>query len=181
MASHAARSALGSVLFLVLAGCAGMPRVGDVAPDFTAATDQADSFRLGELRGKYGVVLYFYGSDETPQAAALAHAFRDRIESFTRNGYKVVAVGSDTVESHRAFRARHRLTFPLVADPKGRVFATYGVRRRTPKPRKKDQAPVVQVKCVVFVIDKDGIVKACLKPKNAQEAVAQALTYVAGR
>jgi peroxiredoxin Q/BCP len=44
---------------------AGRPGVGDIAPDFTAATDTGASLTLSSLRGKK-VVLYFYPKDDTP-------------------------------------------------------------------------------------------------------------------
>ena len=43
----------------------GVPRVGDVAPDFTAPTDGGDTLTLSALRG-HVVVLFFYPKDDTP-------------------------------------------------------------------------------------------------------------------
>jgi peroxiredoxin Q/BCP len=43
----------------------GVPRVGDAAPDFTAATDSGDTLTLSTLRGRI-VVLFFYPKDDTP-------------------------------------------------------------------------------------------------------------------
>jgi peroxiredoxin Q/BCP len=42
-----------------------VPRVGDDAPDFTAATDGGDTLTLSTLRGRV-VVLFFYPKDDTP-------------------------------------------------------------------------------------------------------------------
>jgi thioredoxin-dependent peroxiredoxin len=40
-------------------------RVGDMAPDFTAKTDEDRTLHLRELQGKW-VVLYWYPKDDTP-------------------------------------------------------------------------------------------------------------------
>jgi len=38
---------------------------GDLAPDFTATTDDGSTLRLHDLKGKW-VVLYWYPKDATP-------------------------------------------------------------------------------------------------------------------
>ena len=42
----------------------GMPREGDVAPDFTAPLDDGTTIRLSDHRG-HPVVLFFYPKDDT--------------------------------------------------------------------------------------------------------------------
>jgi thioredoxin-dependent peroxiredoxin len=42
-----------------------MPQVGDLAPDFTATTDDESTLTLSSLRGS-PVVLFFYPKDDTP-------------------------------------------------------------------------------------------------------------------
>ncbi len=42
-----------------------MPREGQLAPDFTAPTDEGKKLSLKSLRGST-VVLYFYPKDDTP-------------------------------------------------------------------------------------------------------------------
>ena len=40
------------------------PRAGDIAPDFTAATDDSGPLTLSSLRGR-SVALFFYPKDDT--------------------------------------------------------------------------------------------------------------------
>jgi len=40
-------------------------KAGDMAPDFTATTDDGSTLGLRDLRGKW-VVLYWYPKDDTP-------------------------------------------------------------------------------------------------------------------
>jgi peroxiredoxin Q/BCP len=42
-----------------------MPSVGELAPDFTAITDDGSEVTLSSLRGS-PVVLFFYPKDDTP-------------------------------------------------------------------------------------------------------------------
>jgi len=42
-----------------------LPGPGDIAPGFTAATDDGSTLRLQDLRGQW-VVLYWYPKDDTP-------------------------------------------------------------------------------------------------------------------
>ncbi len=42
-----------------------LPAVGELAPDFTAPTDEGTKLSLKALRGR-PVVLYFYPKDDTP-------------------------------------------------------------------------------------------------------------------
>jgi len=42
-----------------------MPRAGDVAPSFTAQTDEGKTIGLSDFRGHW-VVLYWYPKDDTP-------------------------------------------------------------------------------------------------------------------
>ena len=40
-------------------------KAGEMAPDFTATTDDGSTLRLRDLRGRW-VVLYWYPRDDTP-------------------------------------------------------------------------------------------------------------------
>jgi thioredoxin-dependent peroxiredoxin len=42
-----------------------LPQVGDIAPDFSARTDEGKTLRLKDLRGKW-VVLYWFPKADTP-------------------------------------------------------------------------------------------------------------------
>lgn len=99
--------------------------IGDEAPDFEVSDQNRESHRLSDHRGEW-VLLYFYPKDETPGCTAEACAFRDTYEDF-RDKVVILGISADTVESHFAFAARHRLPFPLLADPDRRVHDLYGV------------------------------------------------------
>jgi peroxiredoxin Q/BCP len=124
-------------------------RVGDRAPDFTLPGGTGQPVQLGDLLKQRAVVLYFYPKDETMGCTAEASAFRDSYEVFKEAGAEVVGVSDDSVESHRAFAAHHRLPFLLLADAGGTVRKRYGVTAFLGLLRGR----------VTFVIDRQGIVR----------------------
>ena len=72
-------------------------------------------------------MLYFYPKDDTPGCTKEACAFRDTLGSLKRQGVAVLGVSTDSVESHQRFKAKYRLTFPLLSDPEKRVVQAYSV------------------------------------------------------
>ena len=101
---------------------------GHKAPDFTLTADDGSKLKLSSLRGG-PVVVYFYTRDDTPGCTREACAFRDLKYELKRAGAVVIGVSPDTAESHAQFRDKHRLNFPLLADPDHKAAQTYGAWR----------------------------------------------------
>lgn len=129
------------------AGSRGLLAAGATAPDFSARDQQNGLRTLREFRGR-AVVLYFYPRDETPGCTREACAFRDAWDRLSAAGAQVVGVSQDTVESHRAFAASHRLPFPLLADTDGSVCARYGV-----------SSTLGMAARVTYLVDAQGVVR----------------------
>lgn len=102
-------------------------KVGDTAPDFTLPAQSGEQISLSSLLAHGPVVLYFYPKDNTAGCTAEACAFRDSYEVFKEAGAEVVGVSRDSVDSHTAFAAKHRLPFILLTDQGGAVNKQYGV------------------------------------------------------
>jgi peroxiredoxin Q/BCP len=98
---------------------------GKRAPDFTLESDRGAKVKLSSFRGK-PVVLYFYPKDDTPGCTKEACSFRDRKEELADLGAVVLGVSPDDVASHRRFRDKFSLNFPLLADPELKVSEKYG-------------------------------------------------------
>ncbi|MCC7443015.1 MAG: thioredoxin-dependent thiol peroxidase [Bdellovibrionales bacterium] len=99
---------------------------GSAAPSFTLMTDEGKMVSLSDFVGK-NVVLYFYPKDMTPGCTIEACDFRDARESFERFNTVVLGVSKDSVESHRKFKEKYHLNFPLLSDEDGKVCEAYGV------------------------------------------------------
>ena len=114
----------------------GCLRVGQMAPDFTATAVVDQEFKeisLSQYRGKY-VVLFFYPLDFTFVCPTEITAFSDRYADFSSKNTEVLAVSVDSKFSHLAWIQTPRnqggigdITYPLVADLKKEICASYNV------------------------------------------------------
>jgi peroxiredoxin Q/BCP len=105
-----------------------MPERGQQLPDVEFVTEDDERLAAGDLTGQK-TVLYFYPKDDTPGCTKEACAFRDRMEDYRGAGIQVYGVSLDSPESHRRFREKHNLNFPLLTDEDGRAAEALGVLR----------------------------------------------------
>lgn len=103
-----------------------MRRTGDRVPDFDLATDRGDRVSSTSLRGRR-FVLYFYPKDDTPGCTREACSFRDNLPAFEGAGVPVYGVSADDSAAHARFVHKHRLNFPLLADPERQLIQAMGV------------------------------------------------------
>lgn len=101
-------------------------RQGTLAPSFALRSDSGELVRLSHFRGRT-VVLYFYPRDDTEGCTLEACEFRDHWAPLHRAGAVVLGVSPDDSDSHARFRTKHRLPFPLLADPDHATAERYGV------------------------------------------------------
>jgi peroxiredoxin Q/BCP len=104
---------------------------GKPAPDFELTSDTGDTVKLSGLRGRQ-VVVYFYPKDDTPGCTAQACSLRDSYGDIRTSGAALYGISSDDAESHRAFRAKYGLPFPLLVDEGHAVAERYDVWRARP-------------------------------------------------
>jgi len=104
-----------------------MPRLeaGDRAPAFTLPDQDGAKVSLSSLSGAPAVV-YFYPADDTPGCTKEASQFNDNLRAFQRAKVAVVGISPDDAGSHREFRAKYGLRFPLLSDPSHKVMEKYG-------------------------------------------------------
>lgn len=103
-----------------------IPQPGQPAPDFELLTDNGDTVRLIELRGRT-VVLFFYPEADTPGCTVEACGFRDDLGGFQEREIVVLGISPDGVDKQSAFSRKFSLTYPLLADADHRVAEAYGV------------------------------------------------------
>jgi peroxiredoxin len=102
---------------------------GDTAPDFTLLTTPDQKISLSEFDEP--VVLIFYPADWSPVCGDELTMFEAASRLFHERGAQLLGISVDGVWSHQAFRADHKIDFPLLSDfePKGEVARAYGVYR----------------------------------------------------
>jgi peroxiredoxin Q/BCP len=101
-------------------------KAGDIAPDFTLATDIDTSVTLSQLKPA-PVVLYFYPKDSTPGCTTQAIDFTSLLDEFTHLGARILGVSKDSLKRHENFRAKNELKVELLSDEQSDVCERYGV------------------------------------------------------
>ncbi len=150
-----------------------MEEIGQAAPSFALESDGGDTISLESLRGG-PVVIYFYSRDDTPGCTRQACAIRDRWAEFGRLGATVLGVSPQSAESHRAFKQKHSLPFPLLADPDHTMATAYGVWVEKTNYGKTSMG----IKRSGFVIDGVGRLVAAKRGVKADDHAAWALAEV---
>jgi peroxiredoxin Q/BCP len=101
--------------------------IGELAPDFSLASQSGELVSLHDYLGKMNVVLYFYARDFTRACTAEAHSFRENYAAFERTGTEVIGISPDTVDSHKRFANNCGLPFNILSDAGSVVRMRYGV------------------------------------------------------
>ena len=105
---------------------ANMPEQGQPLPNVNFLTEDDGTLASEDLKGQK-TVLYFYPKDDTPGCTKEACAFRDRMDDYRQADIRVYGVSLDSPESHRHFREKHGLNFPLLTDEGGKAAEALGV------------------------------------------------------
>jgi peroxiredoxin Q/BCP len=141
-------------------------QVGDKAPDFTGLDQNGIKVSLKDYAGKK-VVIYFYPEDDTPVCTVQACNLRDNFSTLKANGYEIIGISPNDVESHKKFKNKFQLPFTLVADPDHSIINAYGVWGEKNMYGNKFMGLIR----TTFVIDESGmLIKVLKKPRSKTHA-----------
>lgn len=149
--------------------------VGKKAPQFKAAAvingeEIVENFSLDQYVGKNYVILFFYPKDFTFVCPTELHAFQERLADFKAKGVEVVAVSTDTEQSHWGWLQLSKkqggiqgVTYPVVADTNKTISMNYDVLAGTLVYDEEKDEMAAEGELVayrgLFLIDKNGIVR----------------------
>jgi thioredoxin-dependent peroxiredoxin len=116
-----------------------MLRIGMRAAEFTLPDQDLQKVSLSSLLRNGPLILYFYPADFTPGCTREACSIRDLHPRLRAAGLAVAGVSPQPPETHRTFRDKYQLPFPLLSDTDRFVIRLYdvqgllgiGVRRAT--------------------------------------------------
>ncbi len=134
-------------------------RLGDVAPDFTAATTEGP-IAFHEWKGAGWAVLFSHPRDFTPVCTTELGAVAGLRAEFEKRNTKVIGLSVDGLPEHERWKGDildvtgFALNFPLIADPDRTIADLYDMIH----PNASDTATVRSV----FVIGPDNKVKLTL-------------------
>src|SRR5215469_1628045 len=149
-------------------------KVGQKAPDFTLADDSGQKVKLSDFKGKK-VVLYFYPKDDTPGCTKEACNFRDGFAEIKSRGAVVLGVSADSVDSHKKFKNKFELNFPLLADPDKKMIESYGVWKEKSMYGRK----YMGIERTTFVIDPHGKIKKIFPKVKVEGHAEEVLAAIA--
>jgi peroxiredoxin len=135
--------------------------VGERAPGFDLETT-GGRVTLRELSAAGPVVVAFYTEDATPVCSTQITALKNDYDLLRELGARVVAISTDSLESHRAFGEwLGGVPFDLASDTDLAVAKAYGVADEVTKRSQR----------AIFVV-KDGVVTLAIpwfNPSNTQQ------------
>ena len=102
--------------------------VNSKIPEFDLHDDQDNIVTKGDILGKW-TVIFFYPKDESPGCTLQSCSFRDRYELFKQEGISLYGVSSDSTSSHRRFKKRYNLQYPLLSDKDNQLAKSLKLKR----------------------------------------------------
>jgi len=154
----------------------GIPRIGDIAPDFTAVTTDGEIKFSDWQEGKW-VVLFSHPADFTPVCSTELAEFARRKGDFSKRDTKLIGLSIDSIHSHLAWRENLKkifdtdIPFPMVADANMSVAQLFGMVH-------PGASSTVTVRSV-FVIDPKRVVRALIYyPLNVGRQVDEVVRLV---
>ncbi len=103
------------------------PQVGDLAPEFAAASTSGNNVSLSEFRGKKNVLLAFFPLAFTGTCTKELVCFTEDFDQFTGRGVEILPISVDSVPSLREFKNKLQMKTELLSDFKRDVSRAYGV------------------------------------------------------
>lgn len=169
---------------------------GRKAPSFQAAAvingeEIVEDFSLDQYLGEKYIVLFFYPKDFTFVCPTELHAFQERLKEFEDLNTQVIAVSTDTEQSHWGWLQMSKdeggiqgVTYPVVADTNKTIAANYDVLGGDyfyDEDENLQSSGEMVAYRGLFFIDRDGIVRHQLVNDDPLgRNVEETLRYVKG-
>jgi peroxiredoxin len=103
------------------------PQVGDLAPEFTAASTSGKDVSLADFRGKKNVLIAFFPLAFTGTCSKELACFTEDFDRFAGRGVEILPISVDAVPSLREFKNKLQMKTDLLSDFKRDISRAYGV------------------------------------------------------
>jgi peroxiredoxin (alkyl hydroperoxide reductase subunit C) len=137
----------------------GMPRIGDLAPDFEAETTHGTKKLSTHYKGQW-VILFSHPADFTPVCTTEFIAFAEIYPDLQKRGVDLIGLSIDSNYSHIAWVRRIKeklgveIPFPIIADLSMAVANKFGMIH-------PEQSTTAAIRAV-FIIDPNRILRAII-------------------
>jgi peroxiredoxin len=103
------------------------PQVGDLAPEFTAASTSGKDVSLASFRGKQNVLLAFFPLAFTGTCTKELICFSEDFDQFAGHGVEILPISVDATPSLKEFKNKLQMKTDLLSDFKREISRAYGV------------------------------------------------------
>lgn len=144
---------------------------------FLALNSDGDEveFSLSDLLGRK-VILYFYPKDNTSGCTQEACDFRDNMNRLTKYA-DVVGVSPDSIKSHKSFKEKQSLNFPLISDTEHILAEQFGVWKEKSMYGRK----YMGIERSTFILDGDGNIEKEWRKVKVKGHVDEVIDYLCGK
>lgn len=150
-----------------------LPRIGDIAPDFTAPTTHGE-LNFHEWKQGAWTIMFSHPADFTPVCSTELTEFGRRADEFSALNTKLIGISIDSIHSHLAWVENLKqilgvnLPYPLIADLSADVAGLYGMIH-------PNESSTVTVRAL-FIIDPKNVIRALIYyPLNVGRNVDEVL------
>lgn len=137
------------------------PAVGSKVPTIGMPQDETGKPRsLESLAGEEGTVLFFFRSAAwCPYCQLQLMDLNSGVAELAKRGYGLAGISYEPPKVDAEFIGKRGLKYPLLSDPKSEIIDRY--KLHDPQYKKGSRAYGVP-QPVIFILDRDGVVKAKL-------------------
>jgi peroxiredoxin len=136
---------------------------GEKAPDFTLPEASERMVSLAEETRKGNVVLLFYPVDFGITCTLEFKVFREMTEDFAKAGASLIGISVSSTRSHRSWKEKMELEFPLLCDIDAKVAKAYDVMSP------EDSLLHGHATRAIFIVDRDQIIRYQWVPSDVHQ------------
>ena len=151
-----------------------LPKIGNMAPAFTAINQREEKVSLKDFRDQKNVVLYFYPKASTPGCTVQACGLRDHLKEYNSLDTVVLGISPDPVPRLQKFIEKYDLNFDLLSDVDHPIADKYGVWGQK-KMAGREYMGLIRT---TFIIGKDGRLKHVMEKVRTKSHHEDALALV---
>ena len=147
-----------------------MLKVGDRMPFFEVMDQNGNKFNSLQLLGRK-TIIYFYPKDNTSGCTAQACNIRDNYARLVAEGYNVIGISKDSVNSHKNFASKYDLPFTLLSDTSTEILQAFGAWGEKKMYGKTTMGTLRKT----FIFDEEGILVKIIEKVDTKNHASQIL------
>ncbi len=145
-------------------------KIGDKIPEFECPDNKGNIVNSNDFAGKK-LIVFFYPRANTPGCTSEACNLSENYEVLNENGYSIIGVSCDKVETQNKFSNKFGFKYPLLADTEQNLVKLFGVWG----PKKFMGREYEGIHRMTFIFDKNSIVTRVIEKVNTKNPTDQIL------